>query len=139
MSVQLGSKFFDGMLGPGPELARVKSIIYVRPGITHVGARVQPGFGVESEITLVRTLAEASRISEQLGYRAILGTVVAFIDGTINYTTTYSFNFIVLDVMIEESRRVHKAVGIDPGGTAFDLAPAGRIVSKWRLISIPSA
>jgi hypothetical protein len=139
MSVAIGTVKFDGLLGPGPELPRTKPILYVRPGTAHVAGRVQPIAGVESEIRVVRHLANTNRLTVANGYRTLVGTIVAFIDGSVNYTTTYSVNFLILDVTIEESRQLIKVVGIDPDGTQFDSSPGGRIVSRWRMIAVPSA
>lgn len=139
MSVSIGAKKFDGLLGPGPELPRVKPIVYTRPGTQNVGARVQPASGVETEVRVVRTVAVASRFTEQNSYRSLIGTLVAFVDGAVNYTTTYSVNFLILDVTIEESKVTGKVVGTDPDGSALDLASGARIVSRWRMIAVPSA
>ena len=139
MSIAIGAKKFDGLLGPGPELPRAKPIVYTRPGTTNVGARVQPVSGVETEVRVTRTLALASRLTEQNSYRALIGTIVAFVDGSVNYATTYSVNFLILDVTIEESKITGTVVGVDPDGTPFNVTAGARIVSRWRMIAVPSA
>lgn len=139
MSVAIGAKKFDGRIGPPPALPRVKAIVYTRPGTTNVGARLQPGSGVETEVRVSRLIAPASRYTEANSYRSLIGTLVAFIDEGVNYTTTYSVNYLILDVTIEELRLVGKTVGTDPDGNPLDLASAGKIVSRWRMIAVPSA
>jgi hypothetical protein len=138
MSVAIGTQKFDGLVGPGPELPRVKPIVYTRPGTANVGARIQPIAGVETEVRVSRIVAVANRFSTQNGYRSLIGTVVAFVDGATNYTTTYGVNFLILDVTIEESKVVGRVVGSDPDNTLIDLANGARIVSRWRMIAVPS-
>jgi hypothetical protein len=139
MSVSIGAKKFDGLIGPGPELPRVKPIVYTRPGTQNVGARIQPSVGVETEVRVSRLIAASSRFTEANSYRSLIGTLVAFVDGSNNYTTTYSVNFLILDVMIEESKIVGRVVGRDPDGNVLDLASGAKIVSRWRMIAVPSA
>lgn len=139
MSVAIGAKKFDGLIGPGPELPRVRPIVYTRPGTTNVGARIQPSVGVETEVRVSRIIAAASRFTEANSYRSLIGTIVAFVDGATNYATAYSVNFLILDVTIEESKIVGKVVGTDPDGNVLDLASGAKIVSRWRMIAVPSS
>lgn len=139
MAIQIGTATFDGRLGPGPELPRPQVILYTRPGTANVGARVQSTVGLETEVRVVRHLAESSRLTTQAGYRSLIGTVVAYIEGAVNYATSFGVNFLVIDVTIEESATIPRAVGIDPTGSQIDIAPAGRIVSRWRMIAVPSS
>lgn len=138
MAVAIGTLTFDGLLGSGPSLPRAKPITYTRPGSPSVGARIQPSIGMETEIRVVRYMAEASRLPTQNSYQSIVGTVVGFIDGGTAYESTYGINFLVLDVTIEESRAIPRVVGIDPSGVSIDHTPGGRVVSKWRLLAVPA-
>lgn len=139
MSVAIGAKKFDGLIGPGPKLPQVRPVVYTRPGTQNVGARIQPLAGVESEIRVSRIVAASSFSTEENSYRALVGTIVAFVYKSVNYASTYSVNFLILDVTIEESKVVGKVFGIDPDGSVLDESAGVKIVSRWRMIAVPSS
>lgn len=139
MGVALATTKFNELRGPQPKLPEAMPVLQTRPGTAGVGARLQPASGQECEITLVRLIAEASRISTQYGYRSLIGTVVAYTFEGTSWATAFGVNFLVLGVEIIESRPMVRAVGVDPDGSAFEYAPAGLIVSRWRLVAVPSS
>lgn len=139
MAVSLNTTKFNELRGTPPVLPEAGAVLHTRPGTGGVGARIQPATGREFTITLVRIIAEASRASQQYGYRSLIGTVVTFtLDGT-SWATAYSVNFLVTGVEILESRPMVRSCGVDPDGNAYDYSPAGLIVSRWRLVAVPSA
>ena len=137
--VQIGSLKFDGFVGVPPKLPEASVSLHSRPGVGGIGARVQPAVGQETEITVQRIVALASWGATQYSYRALIGTVVTLSINGGSWATSYSVNYLILGVEIVESRQVIKAVGVDPDGTAYDLSPAVVIVSRWRMVAVPSS
>ena len=138
-TAQLGSIKFNDVLGTLPMLPRAATSLHTRAGTAGVGVRVQPASGVETDVTFVAITTSANWLSTQKSYRALIGTVVAFTFSGVSWTTAYSVNFLVLGVEITEAKPLVRAVGIDPDGAEFDYTPAGRIVSRWRLVAVPSS
>lgn len=137
MGVSLATTKFNELRGPQPLLPEAVPVLHTRPGTAGVGARIQPAKGPECQITLVRLIAEASRFSQQYGYRSLIGTVVTYTFEGTSWATTFGYNFLVLGVEVLESRPMVKAVGVDPDGSTFEYTPAGLIVSRWRLAAVP--
>lgn len=139
MGVAIGAYKFNELRGTPPILAEAGVVLQTRAGTGGVGGRVQPATGREHEVTVVRVTTAATRFSTQYGYRAAIGTVVDFdLDGT-SWATTYGFNFFILGIDILESRPLVRSVGLDPDGVEYDYSPAGLIVSRWRMVSVPSS
>lgn len=139
MPVSIGSTKFNDLKGPPPKIQRVATSLFTRPGTGGVGARVLPATGEHFELTLVAIVNDSNRLTTQYGYDSLIGTVQAFSHKGVSWTTAYSTKFFIQAVEIVESRTLARACGIDPDGAAFDYAPAGRIVSRWRVVAVPSS
>jgi len=139
MPVLLDTTGFNALIGPPPKLPEPTVILHTKPGTGGIGGRVQPAVGKECEIQLLDVVADSSRLTTQYGYRSLIGTIVDFTHKSVVYSTTYSVKFLVLGVEIVESRTAIRALGRNAAGTTIDYAPAGWIVSKWRLVAVPTS
>lgn len=137
MTAQLGTHHFTAHLGEPPQLPRSAVETFRRPGQSQTGAKVHGSQSPEHQITLVAHVAEANRATTMHGYRATVGTIVNLILGGTNYGTGLSMNFLVVDVQVMESRAIPRFIGI-VNAVAVDYSPAGRIVSQWTLVAVPT-
>lgn len=138
MAVSIGPFKFNEMRGNPPMLSESRAVLYTRPGIAGVGARVQPTVGHETDITVMRVTTAAARVGTLHNYRAAIGSVFSIVIDGVNYTAAFSLNFLILGVEILETRPMVRSIGIDPDGVTYDYAPAGLIVSRWRIVAVPS-
>jgi hypothetical protein len=137
MSAKLGTYEFTAHIGPPPMLPRSLVEPFSRPGANGTGAKIHGAQAPESVIQLVAHGLVANRISTQHGYRTLVGTVQTLILGGHNYNTSSGFDFLVLDVEVVESRVIPAFIGLTFLGAQVTYAPAGRIVSQWRLQAVP--
>lgn len=137
MAAKLGTYEFTAHVGPPPMLPRAMVEPFTIPGAAGTGAKIHAGYAPESVIQLVAHGAAANRVSTQNGYRTLVGTIQTLILGGFNYNTSAGFDFLVLDVDVVESRVIPAFIGLTYLGAQVTYAPAGRIVSQWRLQAVP--
>lgn len=134
--ITIGGLVFDDYRGE-ILIPRKRVLTYARTDKADIGAQVLPKIGSSFDLETIRYEAAASVAAFIASVDALIGTDVAIVTDTFNYSTAFSTVFTVEDVASNADTTLVRARG-SRGVSTIDLSPAKLIRCRWRLRSGPS-
>ena len=135
MSYQLGAFGFVRWEGPRPGFVRQKVVEFAKPGANGISAQLQGVKGEQFATALTAVFANETdtRLAEST-YRNLIGTTVVLVYEGTNYSTTYSHDYLVHDVMVQSAKKRPLLVG-----PSYNYPSGWELISRWELIPIATS
>lgn len=114
-----------------------RAVTYARTDKEGVGAQVLPKVGQSFRLDTVRYEDPGDLVTTLDAIDALVGTDVAIVTDTINYTTKYSLVFTVESLENNGDEKLVRARG-KRGATIVDESPASMIQTSWQLRAGPA-
>jgi hypothetical protein len=137
MPALIGTAYeFSAHIGPPPQLPRPVTEQFTRPGLAGTGVKIHATMAPEFNLQLVAHGAESARPAAADAYRTLVGTVQRLRLTGVDYDAL-GWRFLILGVEVIESQAIVAYHGRSWAGLQVSYAPAGRIVTSWRMQAVP--
>lgn len=134
--ITIGGTAFDDYEGT-ILVPRKRVITYARSDKEDVGAQVLPLTGESFSLETVRYEDPADVVTLINAIKALIGTDVAIVTDTINYSTDYTLVFTVEDAVSNGDEKLVRGRG-KRGASIIDHSPASLVRTSWRLRAGPA-
>ncbi|TWU66446.1 hypothetical protein [Crateriforma conspicua] len=136
MSLIIATQAFDLYQGE-IRLPAARTVVYTPNDKAETGVQLFPGRSSVSEIQTTLFVPESLRQSASDALVAMTGNRVPVYRDGLNYFVNYGLLF-VIEQVVPESIDVMASVYSHRNGSDVLLAPAGRVVTNWRLRAVPA-